>query len=294
MMQLINNQEAIGIDLGGTNIRIARISNNGEILEHVVKRVPKGKADQLQVINESLMQLVSPKSAGIGIGVAGRVRVSDGMVLTAGYLDLDDVPLGDLIRDKTGLPVIIDNDAHMAVIAEIKIGAAIGMKSVVMFTIGTGIGGAIVLNNEIYYGRGIAGQLGHITVDMNGKICNCGRKGCVETFSSGSALREYIKAASFPREVMIEDLFDMEEAGNKQAEEIITTWITPLRSAIDSLVAILHPELVLLGGGLGQAAYRALNRVPPQSPWFQYQVKPATLGDNAGVIGAGLRAFTAS
>lgn len=286
-------RETLGIDLGGTNIRAARISNNGTVLARISHKVPRGRAAQLQIIRECVQQLLTPEILGIGLGFPGRVRISDGHLLSAGYLELDDVPLGNLLRAATGLPVIVDNDAYMATYAEMHVGAAVSRQNVVTFTIGTGIGGAIAIGGELFYGSGIAGHVGHLTIKANGPICNCGRKGCIETLSSGTALNRLIADHDLPVETRIEDLLMMQAEGKQIAQSILREWISPLKCAIDSMVAALGPDIVLLGGGLGQSAAETLSRFPDltSSSWFDCPVVPCSLGDSAGVIGAGLRVF---
>ena len=283
---------AIGIDIGGTNLRAARISRTGEILERLAEKVAtRDPAQLLARIGALAHQLDRPNVVAIGIGVPGRVDARRRTVLSGGYVNLSEVSLAQDVERATGRPVIIDNDCNMALVAEIAVGAAQGRKSVVMFTIGTGIGGAIVLESQIVRGRRAAGQLGHITVDMNGTPCACGRHGCVETTSSGTALRQLVAAAGLPDETTADDLFRRAETGESQAASVLQRWAWPLRAAIDSVVAAFDPELVLLGGGLGHAAKAALAGAPALAPWYQCPVEAAALGDDAGVIGAGLCAL---
>lgn len=288
------NSEAIGIDLGGTNIRVARISRSGQILDRIQEHVPQGRAAQLAIIRDTVLRMVTPQSAGVALGFPGRVDVRQGVALTAGYLELKDVPLAAMLREMTGLPAVIDTDANLALWAEMKIGAAVGYAEIAMFTIGTGIGGAIASDGKLYYGGGNAGQLGHITVDIHGKPCKCGRRGCVETTSSGTALGELIAASPLAATTRVEDLLALQKSGDRTAHELLVQWTSPLRLAVDTAVAVLGSKLVLLGGGLGKAAFEALTSVTRcDSPWFTYEIKAGELGDHAGVIGAGLRAFEA-
>lgn len=283
---------AIGIDIGGTNLRAARISQTGEILERLCEKVTVRDAGVvLARIGELARALDRPNVVAIGLGVPGRVDARRRAVLSGGYVDLSSVPLARGVEQATGRPVIIDNDGNMALVAEIAVGAARGRENVVMFTIGTGIGGAIVLEREIVRGRMAAGQLGHITVEMDGARCACGRSGCVETLSSGTALRRLIDEAGLPAETQAADLLERAAAGDGEAAGLMLRWVRPLRAAIDSVIAAFDPELVLLGGGLGQAARAALTVVPALAPWYQCPVEAAALGDDAGVIGAGLCAL---
>jgi glucokinase len=179
----------------------------------------------------------------------------------------------------------------MALVAEMRVGVAQGCPDVVMFTIGTGIGGAVASAGVPLRGRSFAGQLGHVVVDTLGAPCACGRRGCVETTSSGTALGRLIAQAGLPAGTTADALLATAEDGDAGARAILSAWATPLRAAIGSLVAVADPEVVVLGGGLGEAASAALAYAPEASDWYQCPVRPATLGDDAGVIGAALAAL---
>ena len=284
---------AIGIDIGGTNLRAARISDTGEILDRISEKSTPDPELVLSRIAEMVRRLDSPEVAAIGIGVPGRVDARRGAVLSGGYVNLASVSLAQRLESMAGKPVVIDNDCNMALVAEMTVGAARGHGNIVMFTIGTGIGGAVVQERRIVRGKGTAGQLGHIAVDMSGEPCVCGRRGCVETTSSGTALGRHIARAGLGPDVSVDQLFARDADGDTLARGILEAWAKPLRAAIDTAVAMFDPDLVLLGGGLGTAAHRALARAPALAPWYQCPVEPAQLGDDAGVIGAGLQALAA-
>ncbi|MER9844723.1 ROK family protein [Mesorhizobium australicum] len=284
---------AIGIDIGGTNLRAARISGSGEILERLSEKSAPDPELVLGRVADMVRLLDTPDVAAIGVGVPGRVDARRGAVLSGGYVNLASVALAQRLESTTGKPVIVDNDCNMALAAEMALGAGQGHDNIAMFTIGTGIGGAVVQNRRIMRGRATAGQLGHITVDVNGELCACGRRGCVETTSSGTALGRHIARAGLGPEVSVDQLFARDAAGDIQARGILAAWAKPLRAAIDTTVALFDPDLVLLGGGLGRAAHKALGHAPALAPWYQCPVAPAGLGDDAGVIGAGLQALSA-
>ena len=235
-----------------------------------------------------IAELRDDTTAAIGVGVPGRVDVRRGLILSGGFVDLSVLPLTQLLQQATGLGVFTDNDANMALAGEARAGAARGFSHAVMLTVGTGIGGAILADGRIFHGGTTAGQLGHITVASDGEPCNCGRHGCLETACSGTALRRLLTEFGFAEGTSITDILQLQ---TPEAVALVEAWATPLRSGIDSLVAAFGPEIVLLGGGLGAAAEQALKRVPALSPWFQYPVAAATLGDEAGVIGAALAAL---
>jgi glucokinase len=284
---------AIGIDVGGTNLRVARVSDAGEILESRSERISRNPNVALERIISLSKALNQSDVQGIGIGVPGRVDNVARLVLSGGFLDLASVDLVETLEAETGRPVVLDSDCNMALIAEMRIGAATGNRHVVMLTIGTGIGGAIALDGEIVRGRASGGQLGHLTVVHDGLRCACGRRGCIETTSSGTALGKLLADAGLMKGTRIETL--LQQATNDElSARIVNSWGAPLRDAIDSLVATLDPELVLLGGGLGHAACLALASIPARSPWYQCPIHPAALGDDAGVVGGALAALARS
>jgi glucokinase len=288
----MSNVTAIGVDIGGTNIRAARISLSGEILEwatHPTASQPSLVSAQIADLARSLDD-ESVKT--IGIGIPGRVDARLGRVLSGGYVDLANISLASVLRDAFDRPIFIDNDCSMALVAEHAIGRARDVANVVMFTIGTGIGGAVIMNGTVVRGRAAAGQLGHITVDPGGEHCLCGRRGCVETTSSGRALSRHLAAVGFDATTSIKNLLARSSDGDALATSVLAAWAAPMRIAIDTAVAAFDPDLVILGGGLGIAMHQALANFPALAPWYQSPVRPAELGDRAGVIGAGLSALT--
>jgi glucokinase len=280
--------EAIGIDLGGTSIRGARVSATGEVLAHLEQATDRSAPAAMAQIEGMIAALDCPQVGCIGIGVPSRVDVKSGKVLAGGYVDLSGLPMAGRLKAPRGRPVVCDNDGNMALLAEARAGAGRGLGNVVMLTIGTGIGGGVMLDGAVVHGKGTAGELGHITVAYDGLPCVCGRKGCMETLSSGTALRRHIAGAGLPAGTKAEDLLARNDVA---ARTVIASWIAPLRAGIDSLVASFDPEKVVLGGGLGGVACEALAGFPPGSDWFQAEVVPSQLGSRAGVIGAALAAL---
>jgi glucokinase len=283
---------ALGIDIGGTNFRIAEVDATGALLRRQVERVAAGREALLGQITERAGQWAGSRQVrAIGVGIPGRVDAAARRILSAGYLDLADAPLVERLEAATGLPTALENDGSMALVAECAVGAARGLANVAMFTIGTGIGGAIVQDGRLLHGQMTAGQVGHITVRPGGRPCNCGRRGCVETTSSGTALGLSLAEAGFPAGTTVETLFARAEQREAAAIRVLDEWARPLRDAATTLVAVLDPALVLLGGGLGRAMCRALARLEPETSWFRCDIRLPLLGDEAGMIGAGLRAL---
>jgi glucokinase len=280
---------AIGIDIGGTRLRAARIR------EGVIEaRATAPSSPDPQVVLTRVLDLVAKvrtdEVAALGIGVPGQVHAQTRRVLSGGYVNLSNLDFAAEVEAATGLPVTIENDATMALLGEAAYGAAKGLRNVVMLTIGTGIGGAILDSGKVLRGSGSAGQLGHICVDPNGRSCVCGRIGCVETVSSGTAFATHLAEAGLPTETRAEDLLARSDA---PARKVIAAWATPLRAAVDSLIATCNPDCVVIGGGAGSAAFAALATVPPRGVWYSAPVLAATLGDDAGVIGAATAAIAA-
>lgn len=284
---------ALGLDLGGTHLRIGRLSADGRLEHRTIEPISRDPAAVVARIVTLCHDRLGPGVGAIGLGIPGRVDARRRQVLSGGYLDLSGSDIAERLEDATGRRVVVDNDGAMALVAEMAQGAARDCDTVVMFTIGTGIGGAIALEGRIARGRATAGQLGHLQVTASGPVCTCGRRGCVETTSSGHALGRHLAEAGLPPGTQVETLLAQADAGDVVAGDVLDRWVGPLRAAIDSMVAALAPDLVILGGGLGGAAHRALHRAPALAPWYQSPVRAAALGDDAGVIGAGLSALQA-
>lgn len=282
---------AIGVDIGGTNLRAARIAASGEILQ---KRITPGSRDParaLALIEELIREMDGKGAVAIGVGVPGRVNGWSGEVLSGGYLDLSGHDLKGVLAKTFGRPVVIENDCGMALSAEARLGTARGLSNVVMMTIGTGIGGAVMQSRRLVHGKRCAGQLGHLIVNVDGQPCRCGQRGCVETESSGSSLRRHMAEAGYAQNTMFEDVLGLATSGDPSALAVMISWAAPMRAAIRTLSAAFDPEVVILGGGMGDAAARAQAFLPPLQSWYDVEVRTAVLGDDAGIIGSGLAAF---
>lgn len=284
---------AIGVDAGGTRIRVARIGRSGEVLERVIEPVCRDRHGFPAQMQRLVTAIRTASDVGVGIGIPGRVDGRSGEIRSAGYLDIAGLDLGGRIARATGLPVRIENDATMALLAEGQASPGGTRGLLFMITVGTGIGGAALQDGVPWYGGGYAGQFGHIVVGEGGPRCNCGRTGCVETFSSGTALGRLMAEAALPEGTRAEDLLARAEAGDDVAATLLDRWARPFQRAIETLVAVGDPRLILIGGGLGGEMARALARLPKRGDWFDLPVAAAALGDAAGVIGAGLRGFQA-
>ena len=280
---------SIGIDIGGTKLRAARV-RAGVIMARASADSARDGREVLARVLDLVAQVRDETVVALGIGVPGQVQAASRRVLSGGYVDLSGFDFVTELESATGLPVTIENDATMALLGEAAYGAARGQQNVVMLTIGTGIGGAALEQGQILRGRGAAGQFGHLCVDPKGRICVCGKVGCVETVSSGTAFGVHLAEAGLPTTTRAQDLL---ARGDATARAVIHAWAAPLRIAIDTLIATCNPDCVVIGGGAGDAAVAALASVPARASWFDASVVAAHLGDDAGAIGAAHAALQA-
>lgn len=184
---------SVGVDIGGTKILVGIVNDQGEILAKVHKRTPRADAHAvLSVVSDAIeetISLVDGTIAGIGVGVAGPVDAGSTTVLYAPNLQWADVSVAAILENATDLPVLVENDGNAAAWGEARFGGGKGFNDVVTVTIGTGIGGGIVLGGELFRGsHGAAGEIGHMGAVADGLLCGCGRKGCWEQYASGNAL----------------------------------------------------------------------------------------------------------
>lgn len=278
---------AVGLDVGGTRIRAARITPDGQMSGRIVEPVVTDRSG----FNAQVLRLIETvrdeTTKSVGIGIPGRVAGNTGAIHSVGYLDIAGENLIALVRAQANLPCRVENDATMALMAEGR--GTTGL--IAMITVGTGVGGALLRDGAPFYGSDFAGQFGHMVVDSDGPLCNCGRRGCIETFSAGRALGALIAKAGLPETTVAADLLTAAESGDEKAKTIIAAWADPMKRAIQTLVAVVDPARVILGGGLGIDMARALGHTPQASEWFDRPLTAARLGDDAGVIGAGLAGF---
>jgi glucokinase len=282
---------AIGIDIGGTHLRAAVVDVSGRIHSRSRRTSSPDAQTVMARCLDMIAEIRAPGVCALGIGVPGQVNAATREVLSGGYVDLSVLPFAKLMEQGTGLPLAIENDATMALVAEAALGSARGCRTVAMLTIGTGIGGAAIEDGRVLRGRATAGQLGHIVIDPAGRLCVCGRRGCVETVSAGTAFGQHLAEAGLPPDLRAEDL--LADSLDPRAAKVIDSWARPLRAAIDSLITILNPDRIVIGGGAGAGMIGALGRIPADDSWFHADVVGAALGEDAGVIGAALSGLRA-
>ncbi len=305
----------VGVDIGGTKILAGIVNNQGEILAEVRKKTPRADASGvLEVVSAVIAEMISNVDAaiaGIGVGVAGPVDVDSTTVLYAANLQWADVPVAAILENATGLPVLVENDGNAAAWGEVRFGGGKGFRDVVAVTIGTGIGGGIILGGELFRGsHGAAGEIGHMGVVAGGLLCGCGRKGCWEQYASGNALVRDARAMAaerlFEAQVLLslgdgtpegvqgEHVTQAAQLGDRVAIEVLERLGVWLGRGLASLSAILDPQIFVIGGGASEASYfflpSARTTLASRIIGKHYRPIPeihvAELGNKAGIVGA--------
>ncbi|HLR08029.1 MAG TPA: ROK family glucokinase [Bacillota bacterium] len=305
----------IGVDIGGTSIKIGIIDESGDILKKW--QIPTDLQDAgsnivhdiwLSILKNIRSQRIEKHMIiGIGVGAPGFIDGRTGVVDEAVNLGWKNYALKDRLNELSGLPVFVDNDANTAVLGENWKGAGEQAKNVIAITLGTGVGGGIIANGTVLNGEnGTAGEIGHITVDPNGKQCNCGRKGCLETIASATGIAhqamaiiekdpESLLAKRYKQKKTItaKDVFDLAFSGDEVSMRIIDYTCDVLGFAIANLAAVVNPSKILIGGGVSKAGDALLDGI--RSSFDKYalgrlsdvcELKIAQLGNDAGIIGA--------
>ncbi|MEX2549442.1 MAG: ROK family protein [Nitriliruptoraceae bacterium] len=299
---------AIGIDIGGTQLRAAIVDDAGTILERDRRPTPADDPASLVTVLEELITRIRERAGAalpVGIGIAGLVT-SEGTVRYGPNIGVRNLPLGQILRDGIDGDVVVANDASAAALGEQRAGAAQDRRDLVLVTLGTGIGGGLVVDSRLVTGAtGFAGELGHLIVDDGGRPCPCGNRGCIEAYASGSALGALARDRLVDPSVVtsLRELDQVSgpqvtaaaEAGDRVAIEVLEEAGRWLGVALASLVNVLDPQIILLGGGAAQAAAPWLLEPARASmverlvgaAWREApEVALAVLGDDAGVVGA--------
>ena len=292
----------IGVDVGGTKTLAAVVNRQGEVEEHVTHPTDVSSQDALlaglDAIVDELRQ--GREIAALGFGVPSRVDQRSGRAVASVNIPLADVDFRDRMRERHGLPVGIDNDANAATMGEWHAGAAKGAQNVVMLTLGTGVGGGLILDGKPFRGTtGVGAELGHIVIGLDGPPCGCGGHGHLESYAAGPvadrAARELYGEGSDGRE-----LVERGSKGELEALEALSVIGRALGAGIASFVNVFEPEVVVVGGGFGSAgelllgpAREVLAREGLEPARDTVRVVEAELGFYAGVIGAGMIAFEA-
>lgn len=309
---------SIGIDLGGTKILIGLVEKeSGKVVSHIKKKTKKEKGPEniVRKMVEGVGELLeeSGKSfteiSSIGIGSAGQIDRKNGIIIGAPNLDCYNLNLKEILQNKFNIPVFVGNDVEVATIGEQKFGAGKGCADFVCVFVGTGIGSAIVKNGHIIYGAtGTAGELGHIIVDLNGRPCACGAHGCLEAYASRSAIETRIEGAlKKGRKSCISEYLEEGKAitssmirkSIEREDELVTQCVSEaseyLSGGLASVINLINPELIILGGGLIEAVdyfyKQTIKKAKSKSlpvPAEKIRFSKTILGDYSGVIGAAL------
>lgn len=305
----------IGVDLGGTKINTGIIDESGKIILSikvptlakegpypVIERIKKSIYD---VLIEANMKLEDIK--GIGIISPGPIDSEKGLVVNPSNLPgWDHIPIVKLLKEEFKLPVMLDNDANAAALAEYMFGSGRGLKNFVYITISTGIGGGIIINGKLYRGTNSnAGEVGHMTINYNGPKCNCGNFGCFETYASGTAIARYAKKAVFDNrttlikelagenEITAQHVFEAAIKEDPVAIELIDEEAFYLGVGISNIIAFANPERIALGGGVSKQWDMFYNRMMETineralKPMIDVcQIVKSELKDDIGILGA--------
>lgn len=304
----------IGVDIGGTNIKYGLVNEALEIVAHGSIPFPKTTAeDMADRLSEALRDMLAEQGVtelgSIGIVVPGSIDKSGERVIAAYNLGFRDVPLRALMQARfPGVPVYIANDANGAALAELYKGAFVGCKTAVLFTLGTGVGGGIILDGKMFNGGCNQGvELGHVYLVEGGESCTCGNQGCIEAYCSASALaregrramREYPESMLAARsggeadKVDARLVTDCARAGDAAAKEVFDRYVEHLGAACASIFNLLDPEVIAIGGGLcgaGEFLFGPLQDKVTEKCFYSARgaVVPAVMGNDAGVVGAAM------
>jgi glucokinase len=309
----------LGIDIGGTNLVVGSVSEDGSVLHAMQSEPTHAEAgatavlDRLvalaeRVIAQTRREIPGASIIGVGIGAPGPLDTKSGVVLLTPNLGWVNMPLRQIIRDRLGLPAMLDNDANCAVLGEWWVGAARGARHAIGITIGTGIGGGLVLDGKLYHGASdVAGEIGHATIDIEGRRCKCGNYGCLEAYASGPniavrAVEELVAGASSSLPGMVggdlskitaQTVYEAAHQGDELALEVVNDTAKFLGTGIANLLNVFNPEVVVVCGGVtlaGDHLFVPLRREVARrafKPAVQAcRIVPGELINSAGVYGA--------
>ena len=306
----------IGIDLGGTNIAAGLVNENCEIIAkksiptHAERPVAEIVADMASLARELAAEagLKDSDIRWVGIGAPGTVDAKNGVIVYANNIGFLNTPVAELFRTHFDVPVYLGNDANCAALGEAYAGAAKGCDSAVMITLGTGLGGGIIINHRIYAGfNGAGGELGHMVIEVDGPQCTCGRKGCFEVFSSATGLIRMTKEAaeadssSILNKYLADDgkfsarhAFMAMRDGDKAGTEVVEKYCKYLAAGITNTINIFQPDILCIGGGVcneGDPLLLPVKELVKKEVYTRMlsqntEIVIAKLGNDAGIIGA--------
>lgn len=307
----------IGIDLGGTNIVAAVVDENYSIISKASTKTNRPRPAEAIADDMAAMAIKAVEEAGltmadiewVGVGTPGLANSETGIIEYSNNLGFENTPMAELIRKHIDKPVYIENDANAAAYGEYVAGAAKGAKNAVCITLGTGVGGGIIIDGKIYAGSNFGGaEIGHTVISMDGPQCSCGRKGCFEVYSSATGLIRMTKEkmAACPDTVMHQiteersgkvsarTAFDAMRQGDAAAKEVVDFYIKALAAGITNTINIFQPDILCIGGGVcneGDPLLLPMKALVEQEVYTRNSPKNtriviAELGNDAGLIGA--------
>jgi glucokinase len=299
----------IGVDLGGTNLRTAILSAEGAVLDRC--KTSTQASEGWRKVVDRLVRAIERERANalkrgltvsaVGVGAPGVIDAETGVVVKSpNFPDWNKLPLRKLLEEALSLPVVIENDANAAALGEQWRGAGTNIKSMILLTLGTGVGGGIVLDNRIWHGAdGMAGEIGHMTLIPEGRHCSCGNQGCLEMYASARGIvlsyQEALQAAgaSSTGSFTAAEVYDAARAGNRSAIAVMRDMGTMLGIGLANLINIFNPERIVIGGGVMdgwplfiEATREEVVRRAFEVPARRTEIVQSVLGDDAGIVGA--------
>ena len=310
----------IGIDIGGTKTLGVAVNENGDLLEERLLPTPQGAAELIGTTSSMYFELServaqsSPERfevLGLGIGIAGLVDIDGKLRRAPNLVEVDGLDIGPILKSKLGVPVYVDNDVNCAALAELSDGVAASANNSLLVTLGTGIGGALIVDGRIYRGAfGMAGEPGHMIVNPRGLVCACGKQGCWEAYASAAGLKNLAidrakngrlqeindKVQGDLNKIASEDITQAARRGDIQSVELIDDFAYWIALGLTNCAALLDPELIIIGGGLvaewdllGDRIRHSFDELLLASTQRNLiPIKPAENGKAAGAIGATL------
>ena len=306
---------AIGIDIGGTSIKGAAVDSNGRVYETFSMPFVKGEPGEITVkklasiVKEYIASFdLEKKIEGIGIGCPGTLDIKNGVVNYSNNLGWDNLPIVDIMHEQLPYPIRLTNDANAASLGEAKFGAGKSYETIIMLTLGTGVGGGIIIDGKLFEGNeGKGGELGHTVIVVDGEQCTCGRKGCLEAYASATALiRDAKKAMRLNKKSLMWKIspdidlvggkvpFEAAKQGDPTAMAVIDNYVKYLGEGILNFCNIFRPNVIVLSGGLANAGAFLFDKVNKyvEERYYGYKstpavkIVPAELGYDSGKIGA--------
>jgi glucokinase len=286
----------VGVDVGGTKIAGAVVARDSSLLASATLPTPVAGAELVAAVADVVDRLRAESGEellAVGVGVPSLIDTRTGRVRMSANVDLSDIDLTAVLRDRLGVPIVLDNDANLAALGEHRVGAGREHGDIVMLTVGTGVGGGIIAGGKVFRGgSGTGAELGHMVVQADGPPCqrNCPNRGCLETMCSGTAIA---RDAGMPAEEVVRRAFQ----GDVVALAVLDRAGRYLGVGLANLANIFNPDAFVIGGGVGAAGDLMLGpaiqeyRTRALPPNAEAQVVPAALGSRAGAIGAGLLAW---